>query len=133
METGHWTDNSCLLQFSLQLKKSRFRNQSLYFKGPLLFRWDTHPRPDTHTRVQGSRARLGTLRACFQGHISFSKSGTSYTPQNSVTLRGPGIQMPESVGDNFYLNHHGYLPAIYLLQNQVLQNCELARSLDKLA
>lgn len=50
MKTGHWTDNSCLLQLSLQLKKSRFRNQSLYFKEPLFFRWDT---PATHTHIQG--------------------------------------------------------------------------------
>lgn len=44
--------------------------------------------PHTHTRVQGSRARLGTLKACFQGHISFSKSGTSYTSRKQCHSQG---------------------------------------------
>lgn len=89
MKTGHWTDNSCLLQLSLQLKKSRFRNQSLYFKEPLFFRWDTPAiHTHTHTRVQGSRARLGTLKTCFQGHSSFSKFGTSYTSPKQCHSQG---------------------------------------------
>lgn len=117
MKTGHWTDNSCLLQLSLQLKKSRFRNQSLYFKGPLFFRWDT---PATHTYIQGFK-EVGQdwelSKPASRDIVPSASLALPIPPPNNVTLRGPGIQMPESVGDIFYLNHHGYLPAIRLPQS----------------
>lgn len=76
--------------------------QSLYFKGPVLFRWDTTP--PTHTHIQGFK-EVGQdwelSKPASRDIVPSASLALPIPPPNNVTLRGPGIQMPKSVEDIF--------------------------------